>query len=216
MRPIRIPEDEFPTLKGITELDPEVFDSFLATLKRATPALRPEEFAQGIKEGFQRPELLLPILGTLCALYRLKDAEGITSDEVANAVSSAAADALTGKQEILRERLKLMLECDASLGVTAKALDVMTEHEHVFCSARILSDIRPVFAATAESASAAVVVHNLQLGFYDGGTGKHREIYIALDSSDLQELKQVIVRSEKKNIALKSILKESNIPFLEA
>ena len=91
----------------------------------------------------------------------------------------------------------------------------MTEHAHVFCNARILSDIRPVFAESADSASAAVVIHNLQIGFHEGGTGPHKEFYVALDTGDLRKLKELIVRAEKKDIALQTMLKSSNVPYLD-
>ena len=91
----------------------------------------------------------------------------------------------------------------------------MTENDRIFCGARILSDIRPVFTDSLESASAAVIIHNLQIGFHDSGTGVHKEFYVALDNQDIQKLKEIILRAEKKTQALKAILNKSSVPYLE-
>jgi hypothetical protein len=42
------------------------------------------------------------------------------------------------------------------LAVVAKSINILTEQEQIFCGARILSDIRPVFGASLDSASAAL------------------------------------------------------------
>jgi hypothetical protein len=53
----------------------------------------------------------------------------------------------------------------------------------------------------------------LQIGF--GHSGRYQEIYFALDTSDIQELKKVIERAEQKTIALKSIIEKATVPYLE-
>jgi hypothetical protein len=85
----------------------------------------------------------------------------------------------------------------------------------VFCSARILSDLRPVFQEPPTAASASVIIHNLQIGFHDSGTGDHKEFYVALDAGDLDILKKIIVRAEQKTASLKAILAKANVPYLE-
>ena len=117
--------------------------------------------------------------------------------------------------KLLSDRIKSLLSFDKTMAVTAKAFDVMTEHARTFCRARILSDIRPVFTNLDEFASAAVIIHNLQIGFHEGGTGEHKEFYVALDTNDIQNLKEVIERAEKKTVALEAILNTSKVPYLE-
>jgi hypothetical protein len=47
------------------------------------------------------------------------------------------------------------LDLNKSLAVVAKAMDIMTDHQHLFCSSNILSDIRPIFTDTLKTPSAA-------------------------------------------------------------
>jgi hypothetical protein len=55
----------------------------------------------------------------------------------------------------------------------------------------------------------------LQIGFHEGGTKEHKEFYVALDTDDIQALKEVINRAERKTIALQTIIKSSKLPYLE-
>src|SRR5205085_649732 len=129
-----------------------------------------------IREKVTFPEKLTlrAILAPTFVLFSLKDKVGASAGEIAEAVIKSPVLTASGKlseeqRETLRKRLELLLGLDSTLGVTAKALDVMTEHERTFCTARILSDVRPVFSGGAEHASAAVIIHNLQLGFHRDG-----------------------------------------------
>jgi hypothetical protein len=92
-------------------------------------------------------------------------------------------------------------------------MNVLTAHERIFLTARIFSDIRPVFGDSIESASAAVVVHNLKITVRRNE--KEEDIFIALDNNDLRELKEVVDRAEKKTKALASILEKSHVKFLD-
>jgi hypothetical protein len=92
---------------------------------------------------------------------------------------------------------------------------VSAEYKNLFCSSRILSDIRPVFTNTPESVSAAIVVHNLQIGFHDGASGDHKEIYITLDDDDLLEIKETVERAQKKGVAMKVFLKNSKVTCVD-
>src|ERR1035438_229170 len=152
----------------------------------------------------------------------MKDRRGIDSQEFADEISKSVLasaskdfDFSPEKGRILNSRLQKLLSFDKTLAVTSKAYDVLTEHAHTFCRARIISDIRPVFTNTVESANGAVIIHNLQIGFHEGGDGEHKEFYVALDTDDIQALKEVVIRAEKKTIALRSILKSSSVPYLE-
>ena len=104
---------------------------------------------------------------------------------------------------------------DKTVAITAKAVDVITEHKHTYCTARILSDIRPIFSRKAESAEAAVIVHNLQIGYHDGGSGEHKEFYVTLDTDDIIALKDGLKRADKKTLVLESILKHSSVQYLK-
>ena len=222
MAPIRIPKRELPSLKKLAEIDQSCFASFISALEAARPTLTPRQFANQIsdKVGTIASEDLLTILNTVFALYGMKEKGGGSSEDLADSVSKAAAESKSKdirfpaeKQALLKDRLKLLLDLDKPLAVTSKALDVMTEHERIFCGARILTDMRPVFTGSPPSPAAAVIIHNLKVGFHQAG--EHREFYVALDDSDIQLLKDVIAHAEEKAVALRSLLSKANLPHLE-
>jgi len=109
----------------------------------------------------------------------------------------------------------MVLSAENPLGITTKAIDVLTEHEHVFQYARIVTDVRPIFTNNAqEKPAAAVVVHMLNLFFND--MGQKRQLCVALDSNDLSLLKQIIERAELKEKTIKTTFAEAGLLFLES
>jgi hypothetical protein len=215
---VNIPEAALSDLKRIATFDDELFNSFLTAIGQTEPTLTKDQFFKKLSERVKSPaEDIHVILRTAFALYTIKEKAGLSSEELSEAVVSsstvsAAADLPLEQKDKLRSRLALLLGFDKSLGISIKALDVMTEHERTFCSARILSDIRPVFTDKLESAS-AVIIHSLQIGFHQDR--KHHEYYFALDTDDIAKLKSVIERAERKTTALQAILKKAEVRYLE-
>jgi len=220
MATLNIPDEALPDLTRIVELDQGFFDSFLASVKETAPTLTRGQFVNKIVATLPAASKsdLAAILRATVALYQFKEKSDLSSEELADAVVESPLISTSEKfsdeaKRILRTRLSGLFDLDKSLGVTSKAVDVMTEHERTFCNARILSDIRPVFVQDLEDAAGAVIVHNLQIGFHQ--YGKHQEFYFALDSDDLQSLKKIIDRAEKKELALERMLRKSETPYLK-
>jgi hypothetical protein len=219
---IEVPQKALPDLRRIAELSESLFNSFLAAIGETDPTLTRGQFAKKIAEKvpLMEPSDIGAILGTAFILYSIRMKSGMAlsaqalADGVANSTLIANANEFTLEtKKILSDRIVKLVSDNRSLGVTSKAFDVMTENERTFCAARILSDIRPIFAENPETADAAVIIHNLQIAFHQNG--KHQEFYVALDTDDIEILKKVIVRAERKTAALQAILKKSHVPYLE-
>ena len=221
---ITIPKSDLPALKSIVELGPQDFDCLLSAMRGTKAVLSKGKFIRSIAakaKGIDRSKLSA-IFKVIFVLYAMKDRTGTSAKELAQRVAESYANSQSKENrpsseqaDILNSRIGQLLSNDKTVAVTAKAFDVMTAHEHVFCGARIMSDIRPVFSGSVEAASAAVMVHNLQIGFHDNGSGEHKDFYVALDTDDIQLLKSLIERAEKKTGALEAILKAAKIPYLE-
>jgi hypothetical protein len=217
---LNIPNEALSDLKTIAELDEGGFNSLLSAFRESTPTLRHNQFENLIAskiKSISRGDLQ-SVLRTAFYLYRQRERLKMSPQQISEAVinSSGVSQSVefpAEKKDKLKKRIGDLLNLDKTLGVTAKALDVMTEHDKTFCEARILSDIRPVFSEKPEEASAAVIIHNLQIRFHQ--FGKHQEAYFALDTDDIQALKEIIERAEKKTIALKSMIAKSAVPYLE-
>ncbi len=113
----------------------------------------------------------------------------------------------------LEKRLQELLEIP-STKLVAKAYDVLTEHGCTYGTARVLSDIRPVFMNDASiPPDAAVIVHMLNINHLEGNDRK--TIAIALDTKDIQELIDILERAKKKTERLKAILESSGIGYID-
>jgi len=83
----------------------------------------------------------------------------------------------------------------------------------LYCDAKILSDIRPVFGDDlSEGPISAVITHTLKLAYHEGG--EHKEFFIVMDQQDLITLFEVIDRAHEKEQALTGLLQKSGIPRL--
>jgi len=218
---IELPNEALPDLIKIASLGEGVFDSLLTALKETPPTLRGWQFSNNVADrvpAIERSDVG-SLLGAIVSLYvvRRRPDKHLSAQQVAEGILqsplvSEATEFTDQLKRTLNDRIVKLLGCDNSVGVTSKAFDVMTEHERIYCHARILSDIRPVFADAPEKPNGAVIIHNLQMGFMLGG--EHQEIYLAMDINDLRQLKLVIERAEIKDGALQSIVRQSSIPYL--
>jgi 23S rRNA G2445 N2-methylase RlmL len=112
-----------------------------------------------------------------------------------------------------RLRLRRLLSLDRTLGITAKAIDVALEHEHTYCQARVLTDIRPIFTRDlSEQPAGAVIVHSLRLRHHVADSV--REFFIAMTQTELDELRNVLYRASDKAATLRELLSAAGIPEL--
>lgn len=161
------------------------------------------------KDGFRQ-------LGeALRALYAVRVSNDVPLDEFVEDVM-AAMDAEdewripADKQNIFRENLHSLLGAEL-FALRSKVGDLRYEDERIFCCARIITDLRPVFGSNVdEGPKAMVVVHSLKLGFHKS-EAEYEEIYISLDAEDLETLKSVVQRASSKAKTLKSVV--PNLPI---
>jgi len=121
--------------------------------------------------------------------------------------------------DINRDQLFRNLECllgeSNSILITAKALNVMTDYEHVYRSARVITDARHVFSDDSDEKSLAVMVTHMLKIEHDTNEGQE-SIFLAMDSNDIRKLQKVLDRALRKESELKRISKESEVPFLDS
>jgi len=216
----RIPKAaEGPLAEFIKLSDGEV-ERLVEAVRRAKPSLLPAAFAQevastsGIAAG--RVEAILSAFG---GMYLARISAGSSLDAFVAALSSALqkrGDEVPQPRDwnAFQTNVKTLLACEDSLGVTAKAMDLMTDHERNFHDTRIVTDVRHIFAADpAQPPKAAVVAHVLNLVYSEIDGVK--EMYLALDASDLKRLKSVIERAEAKEANLRKMIRDTGLVCLE-
>ncbi len=177
-----------------------------------SPMQRPDSVAISAVTSVSQTNLedFKQIAESLNALYGVRAARDVPVEifveEVSDALERLDSPDLKlphSERSSFQEKLSILLNAEV-FGIISKAYDLRTDDERVFCHARILTDLRPIFGQVIEDGPRGmVVVHLLKLGFHRGNE-RHQEFYVSLDGDDLKTLRGVIDRAEAKAKTLKS------------
>lgn len=217
---LRVPRSDQKPLAQLLGFSQEQMKAFKDTLRGAPPKLLLRDLADRVAGTLNSdPDETYAIIQVLARLYGIRVRRGSAPEEFAEQVRLAAEAANLGAPvsgwKSFESDLAELLSFQRSLGVTSKALDVMTEHERTLCQARILSDLRPVFREKVEEGpAAAVIVHTLRIRFHSGE--ETAEFFVAMDGQDLAELKRLVDRAIQKDIRLRELAAKADLPCLEA
>jgi hypothetical protein len=160
---------------------------------------------------------LASIVDTLYALYRVREFRDASPRtflaELVQGIRSHPESQLTQDEiGLLRERFERLLSIE-HLNTLSKAFRLQREGERLYCEAKILSDIRPVFEGGVTSKPEnAVITHTLKIHYHEGGD--LREVFIVLDKDDLSSLREVVERAQLKDATLRTFLREANLQNL--
>ena len=143
-------------------------------------------------------------------LYWLKEDKSKTVNELVDDVCTTLSSGENSEsqlaeedQEKLGKRLGRFLSFDKSLGVTSKALDLATESPYIFCHARTVVDVRPIFhSGPDEQPHFSVLTNTLVVRYHEGHDTK--EFFLALDEEDIDELVAVLERAKMKRETIKA------------
>ena len=223
MAMLKIPRPQQVGLAKLSALDDQAMNELFTALESAKPALFHQELAAKVGAKVSRipKDDLDRILRAVLGMHQVRSAANVPASEFAEDVCKALEDSKTDslklppeRREVFKQRLFKLLGFDSSLGTTAKALDVMTEHERVLCGAGVITDIRSIFAKPSEKPTAAIIVHMLKISYHQDR--EHKDFYAALDTVDIRKLKEVLERAEQKAESLSAVLRSEGIPALDA
>lgn len=218
MKKLKIPEDDAALLKQwLASEDREPIESVLEALEAVTPALSLGVLAKRIAERAGVPgEDLQPFLRVFLNAANTiahfddedrKDAASIVFHSVVGDVADAA------QRERFLQRFTRISQAK-SIEITGKALGVLQEDQKGFCTARIVSQLRPIFSDEPLEPRATVIIHQLKLIYHVGPEGDRDEIFIATTKEDLLVLREVIDRAIVKHEKLVSTAEKAGIPLL--
>ncbi len=219
---LTIPDAYKQSLKKLLSLSPEVRQRFLEAIKASKPTLMLPHFAKlvGQSAGISVPDAV-GYLSLLGSLFLYGESQGLRPAAIAAAVSKGIdADAIKdwsddSEREQFVEFLTEALGLRPGIGVSAKALDVLLQDPHPLTSARIITELRPVFLEKSEAMTieAGMIVHSLKLSSFRSD-GSEEDYYVSMDSLDLREFKQVIDRAMKKEESLQRMFDASDVPCI--
>ena len=217
--PLDIPAENRSAIATVKTLTPAVLEQFISALEAAPPISNPHGMADHIAKQLPSfPEnRLVPVLEMLYTLYYIRDLSGVNPNTFLDDLMDGAARAselrlAQGGASKLRLILEKLLSID-TLRTVSKASRLQRDGERLYCSAKILSDIRPVFRSDPSLPPVgAVITHTLKVGYHEGSG--HMETQIVLDSDDLARLAAVVQRAQVKDKTLRKFLIRSKLPNL--
>jgi hypothetical protein len=101
-----------------------------------------------------------------------------------------------------QEKITKLLGIDA-VGLASKAERLRTDYANTFYDARIMTDIRPIFADPGDQPLGAAITHTLKIEYHQAGDHKH--FYVSLDANDLELLRKAAERAELKAKSIQSM-----------
>lgn len=206
---LEIPEEVRPGIVLIRDLHQDAFAALVIALEHS-PTRAPVVEGVASEDAGQ-------ILDAVKSMYTIRVYSEVSVEKFVSDICDAMREynLLNSRDEpTLKERLTRLLDIEP-LNVWAKAVLLRLEHEHRFCTARILTDARPVYGTDVSASPVAIVInHTLKITYHEGEAGDTRDIYIALRPRDLEEMRDLIQRAADKEKSLVTALGPTNITVI--
>lgn len=169
------------------------------------------------KLGIENETTRRIVLGLL-SLHGIRNQLGLTVGELLTEVSrTIERDAAPEwKARYLKkwkdsgEMIGQVLNPDSALALYQKADSLAYRYENIYSSAKIITDLRPVFNDRGDQIQQAVVMHLLMVDYQDG-SGRMKQFALALDLKDIKDLRATCQRAERKALATKEAV--SKLPW---
>ena len=222
--PLTVPPSQITFVKKFLDLPEAQFQGFLAALSSAGPHFNVDDLSHEVSGHLDLPkDMVEGMVRVLGSLYLTKDSQDISIEpfldqDVFPALRKAetfSKDKADAQWERLRKFLVAALSLENTVGTAAKAGYVLTQHERIFSSARVLTDVRPIFHQDiSEKPGSALIIHMLRMTQRDNH-GHLTDEYFALDSNDIRKLRALIERAIKKEETLRGLMKDARVSVLD-
>lgn len=219
---LSVPSEQIASIRWLFDLPDDKLDAFLDVLSTTGPQFNVFDLSIEISKHLQSPPTaIVAALRVLASLYLTRNftqpIETFVDRDVFRALE--AANAFSNEPELqwqkLRKFLVAALSLEKTLGTAAKSGNVLTQHERIFHSCRVMTDLRPIFHIDVnEKPDAAVIIHMLKITQRDN-SGNREDLYFALDHNDVITMQTVLERALKKEKTLKDIVKHSGVAVLD-
>jgi hypothetical protein len=211
---IRLGARQITDLVQIRDLPPEVLSNLAARLQAANP-LRADELLGEIKAalGAEQTGVADRIMRPLLGLQSMIRHKRIGPEEAVKAVREALqsadpkwTDAELRRWDALEQDFQALISSPAVRRVSV-TLELTYEYENLLQSARIVTDIRPMFNEDVSAIEGAVISHTLRVR-YDSAEGDH-SLSLAMDQNDIKDLQRQCERALQKATAAQRLMTEN-------
>ncbi|MHA1783820.1 MAG: hypothetical protein ACTSVY_09210 [Candidatus Helarchaeota archaeon] len=220
---LRIPIYVFESLMKWINIPETEKEKLFEELGKITPTLNFDEIIDELRKKVDiERNLLRDIFHAFLSIYLNLNKYNLSYEEFINEIYQSIKEIKPEKiyleeknKEIYTKLIEKIATLDQTIGILSKAVDVWTDHAITYFQSRILTDLRPIYSKKVEKAPKnAVLIHNLKIEYMkDFNT---RSFFVAMDSNDLLELKNVIDRAILKQKSLLTLCEEKNINVLGA
>lgn len=209
-----IPERYEEGFKKISSIDEELFKDVIEGLSSSPLVSSLGELSENIaKQKKINDNDISEIFYSAGSLTPFIETEE-NLDEISEDVSTIAIE-----EQIIDERNKKKFKTRLNLLLRSKQLfyaskvnGLLTEYGNVFLQSRVVTDIRPVFGINPNDVpEAGIIIHNLHIHYQDDSEGAHKDLYIALDSTDIKNLKATLIRAEAKENSLQILYDKTGL-----
>jgi hypothetical protein len=218
---LSVPDGELPYLRALAQAAVEHLEAVETAAGVERLSVEPEALCRSIAErtGLE----LATVTPVVLALVRLALVQrtfqlgtDVFLESVTRTLSQSRGDKWTSHDaESWVERLpniKRLLSPEGAIAYTAKAGQLLSDQHLVFCKARILTDVRPVFDENANVVQGFIPFHILAMTWHEGA--ETRTVYVSMDSSDLALLRDQLDRAERKEKVLRTSLTQAGLPVI--
>jgi hypothetical protein len=216
---LEIPKQDSGSIATIKALSKADLGRFIGSLAAAPPVSSPREMAEFVAKDLPSVPMskLIPIIETLYRLYHIRELSGVPTARFLNDLIEGIQEnpnlPLPKKEQAEVQAMLERLLSIETLKTVSKAARLQRDGERLYCEAKVLSDIRPVFGPDPSVVPiGAVLTHTLRIGYHEGSA--HKEFHVILDADDLKALAEVILRAKAKDASLRNVLKAANLTDL--
>jgi len=198
--------NEAATLKALAHTDPDILRVVAEHASGQVPSLDSDALAQAIAhDAGLDVDVTSPVLEALWPLAMVQRRLDMDTDtfigELEKCLETEARvkwskDDITG-WGVLKPHIVNLLSGESSIASSAKAVELLMEQPLFLCRSRIVTDMRPIFNEEANQLKGMLPFHTLILRCHEGST-TNKQIHVALDASDLANLRKQVSRAEEK------------------
>ena len=143
-----------------------------------------------------------------------KGADLTQEDAARDVASSDLLELSEPERNILIDRLTTLFH-ERVMDLFAHAASVRAEDEYSYCTSRILSDLRPLFASDEEASPiAALIRHSLKFDVHIDG--RIESVVIAVNDRALNDIASGVERALKKAESLRDIAHKAGIQVVDS
>jgi hypothetical protein len=221
MATLTVPPRHYAGIAAIRALPEEQFEQILNLLKGSPVSATASEMAELVSQQISGLDLdtLKTLLETVLSLYVVRVQAEVDVDTFVQDLRVGLNETGDPKLAVVPEQAELFTQRFGKLfrieriEVTSKAIGLKHDYENTFCDAKVITDIRPVFGnSTEDPPIMTVITHSLKIEYHH--SSRHKQMYIAIDSGDIDTLIEVLERARAKAKTLAVVMSKAEIPHL--